>query len=300
MSRAAIACVLAIAACGDDGSVTAEPLPGAPAAVRALLATGGDVIVIGGTSAFGLDQLQRYRDGRWTVAAGVPPFGARATLIEGDAVYAASDTAIYRLDDVAAFRWSDARAIPPPVPAVIGALGDTILGAAPDDGGGAVVAWTPGTRVWHELARPLGTGARGFLVGDGHVTWTDPALGVLRAEAGAITLLTDCGDCVVPMLAVSEDAFVACGTSSPPLESFRLGGAGIALPDGLTACVAASSGGGHGLLVTLDAVLDLPPAAKSWNRVTAAEPGSSYIHAGSAIYAYGDGISARGVFVLDL
>lgn len=300
MSRAAIAAVLAIAACGDDGDITAEPLPGAPAAVRALLVSGDDVIVIGGTSAFGLQQLQRYRDGRWTVAEGVPPFGARATLLEGDAVYAASDTALFRLDDPAAFRWSDARAIPPPVPTLIGAMADTILGAAPDEGGGALVAWAPGSRVWREIGRPLGPGARGFLVGDGRVTWSDPARGVLRAESGAVTVLAECGDCVVPLIPVSEDAAVTCGTSTPPAESFRIEGNAIELPADLAPCVSAASGAGHGLLVTEDSVLELAPAARSWKRVTAAAPGLSYLHAGGAIYAVGDGISARGVFVLGL
>jgi hypothetical protein len=297
---AAIAAVLAIGACGGDGDATAEPLPGAPAAVRALLATGDGVIVIGGTSAFGLHRLQRYRDGAWTVAVGVAPFGARATLLAGDTVYAASDTALYRLDDAADLRWSDARAIPPPVPGLIGAHGDTILGAAPDDGGGALLAWQPGARVWRELARPLGEGPRGFLVGDGHVTWSDPARGVLRAEAGTISVIADCGDCIVPVIPVTDDTFVTCGTSTPPAESFRIGGAGVSLPDDLAPCIAASGGAGHGLLVTEDAVLELPPGASSWKRVTAAVTGLTYVHAGGAIYAYGDGISARGVYVLDL
>lgn len=305
---AAIAASLAIAACGDDGDRTPEPLSGAPPAVRALLSTAGDVIVIGGTSAFGLQQLQRYRDGAWLVAQGVPPFGASATLLLGDAVYAASDTALYRLDDAELFRWSDARAIPTPVPALIGAHGDTVLGAAADDGGGAIVAWDPGTRVWREVARPLGDGARGFLVGDEHLTWSDPVRGVVRAEGAATSVLVDCtpedfGACTLPVVPVADDAVVACGTSTPPMGAFRIAGADLVatpLPDELAPCVAASGGGGHGLLVTEDAVLELPPAAKSWKRVTAATPGLRYIHAGGAIYAFGDGISARGVFVLDL
>ena len=57
---------------------------------------------------------------------------------------------------------------------------------------------------------------------------------------------------------------------------------------------------GPGPLVTEDAVYQLAPAATAWKRVTAAVPGLTYVHTGAAIYAHGDGISARGVFVLDL
>ena len=303
LRAAEIAAVAAMTACGDDGGdVTAEPLPGAPAAVRALLAADGDLIVIGGDSAFGLHRLQHFRDGRWTVAEGVPPFGARATLIGGDAVYAASDTALYRLDDDAELRWSDARPIPPPAPVLIGTAGETILGAIDDDGDGALVALPPERRVWQEIARPLGAGARGFVVGDGRVTWADPARGVLRAEGGTITLVADCGDCVVPVLAVTEDAVIACGTGTPPTGAFRLRDelVPLELPDDRAPCVAASGGAGHGVLVTEDAVLTLAPSASAWKRISAAVTGLTYVHAGDAIYAFGDGISARGVFVLDL
>jgi hypothetical protein len=317
MSRAAaIAAVLAIAACGGDDEITPEPLVGAPAAVRALLPS-DPMIVIGGDSAFGLARLLKRTGDTWTPAADVVPFGSQAMLFQGDVPMAASETTLYRLEDTARFTWT-AIAIPPASSQVqlIGAVGDAIYGIAPDPDGGAVVRWVRGTAIWQEVTRPIGTGARAFLVEPDSIIWSDPARGVVVAvgdvaghqETVAHCTTPELGECSTALLplALSPDAglaLIGCPSDGPPFAAYRaqLGElVEVGLPDDLSPCLGAIGGAGHGVLWTEDAVLDLGPTAKSWKRIAASGPGLRYISAGRAIYGYGDGISARGIYLLDL
>lgn len=318
MSRraAAIAAVLAIAACGDDGGdITPEPLAGAPAVTRALLPS-DPLIAIGGDSAFGLARLVRRNGDVWTPGIDVVPFGASALLFQGDVPIAASETTLYRLEDEgrAAFAWT-ATSIPAASSQVelIGAEGDTIYGVARDTDGGAVVRWVRGTAIWQEVTRPIGTGARAFLIEPGRITWSDPARGVVVAEGGTQVTVADCtldelGACTTALLPLayapsSALAVIGCPRDAPPTAAYRVHGGelvAVGLPDDLSPCVAATGGMRQGVLATEDAVLHLGPTAKAWKRVAAASPGLRYISAGGAIYAYGDGISARGIYLLDL
>ena len=313
MSRTAVALVVAIAACGDDGDITPEPLAGAPPVTRALLPS-DPVIAIGGDSAFGLARLVQRTGDTWKPALNVVPFGAGAQLFQGDVPIAASETTLYRLEDEARFAWT-AISIPPGSAQIelIGADGDTIYGIAPDTDGGAVVRWVAGSAIWQEVTRPIGTGARAFLIEPERITWSDPARGVVVAERGAQIVVADCtleelGACSTAILPLAyapngDLAVIGCPRDAPPIAAYRVHAGelvAVGLPDDLSPCVAATGGAGHGVIATEDAVLDLAPAAKSWKRVAASSPGLRYISAGGAIYAYGDGISARGIYLLDL
>ena len=177
---AALACLAALTACGDDGDATATLVQGSPAATRALLGA----YVIGGDSAFGLARLSEHVGDRWITAPEVPPFGAQARLFSGDVPYAASESTLYRLE---ASGWTP-RAIPPASSAVtlIAVEGDVVYGVAPDPDGGAIVRLPRATSIWEEVpgSRPIGLGARAFLVTQGRVTWSDPARGIVRVEGG--------------------------------------------------------------------------------------------------------------------
>lgn len=306
--RAVLVCLTALAACGDDGDVSADLLAGSPAATRALH---GDY-VIGGDSAFGLARLVHHVGDEWQVAADVSPFGSRALLFEGDALYAASDTTLYRLDGSA---WS-ARSIPPAATAVtiIGAVGDVIYGRAPDPDGGAIVTWTPNTQLWAEVpgGRPMGTGARAFLLEDVRITWSDPTRGIVRAEGGAQTVIVDCapeerGACVTPLLplfyaANDELALIACSHDAPPSAAFRLRGdelVTIELPTEIPSCLAATSEPDQAVLATDGILYRLDEKATVWRRIALASPGLTYVPSGDKIYAFGDGVLARGIYVLD-
>lgn len=307
---------LSPSACGEDGDATPEPVPGAPAATRALaFLANGDPVAIGGPSAFGLARLGRAHDGAWTNAADVPPFGARAQLFGGGAhdLYALGDATLYRLDDPAAFTWSS-RVVPPATPAVsLFGIDDTGVVYAYElasDGSGAVVTWAPDEQLWRPVAgsRPIGVDARAFVVEpDGRVTWSDPARGIVRIEGGAQIVLADCtsdelGACMAPLtsLAYGKDGelrFVLCP------RTFRLHGDApdaIALPDGTMECGAMSTApDGASLLPADDALLRLGATGTSWGRVAAAEPGSTYVlRDNGTAFAFGDGVDARGVFRL--
>lgn len=305
-SRLALLCLLA--ACGDDGDASAELIAGSPAATRSLR---GDY-AIGGNSAFGLARLVHHTGDAWQIAEDVAPFGARAILFEGDALYAASESTLYRLDGGA---WS-ARSIPPAATAVtiIGAVGDVIYGSAPDLDGGAIVTWAPTSQLWMEVpgGRPIGTGARAFLLEDGRITWSDPARGIVRAEGGAQRVIVDCtpaehGACVTPLLPLfytgdDELALIACSHDLPPSAALRLRGdelVTIELPEDMPSCLVASAEPGQAVLATDGILYRLDAKATAWKRIALASPGLTYVPSGDKIYAYGDGIAERGIYVLD-
>ncbi len=308
MSWRALVCLTVLAACGDDGDASADLLAGSPAATRALH---GDY-VIGGDSAFGLARLLHHTGSSWAPAADVAAFGSRAILFEGDALYAASETTLYRLDGTV---WS-ARPIPPATTAVtiIGAVGAVIYGSAPDPDGGAIVTWSPGTQLWAEVpgGRPMGIGARAFLVADNRITWSDPARGIVRAEGGAQRVIVDCapvdhGACMTPLLplfdtANDELALIACSHDAPPSAAFRLRGdemVPVGLPAEVPACIAATSEPGQAVLATDGILYRLDQKATAWKRIALASPGLTYVPSGDKIYAFGDGVTARGIYVLD-
>lgn len=303
--RALLVC---LAACGDDGDVSADLLAGSPAATRALH---GDY-VIAGDSAFGLARLVHHVGDAWLVATDVSPFGSHAQLFEGDVLYAASETTLYRLDGA---EWSG-RPIPPAATAVtiIGAVGEVIYGRAPDPDGGAIVTWTPTQQLWAEVpgGRPLGMGARAFLLEDGRITWSDPQRGIVRAEGGAQTVIVDCtseelGACVTPLLPLfyttsDELALIACSHDAPPSAAFRLRGdelVPIELPAELPTCITVTSEPGQAVLATDGILYRLDGKATTWKRIALASAGLTYVPTGAKIYAYGDGVSARGIYVLD-
>lgn len=300
--------LVCLAACGDDGDAAAELLAGSPAVTRALY---GDHVV-GSDSAFGLARLVHREGKAWSPVPEVPPFGARAILFEGDALYAASESTLYRQDGAT---WSS-RAIPPATSTVtiLGAIGDVIYGSAPDIDGGAVVTLAPGAQQWAEVpgSRPIGTGARQFLLEDGRLTWSDPARGIVRAEAGGQRVIVDCapeelGACGVPLLplfstASDELALIACSHDAPPSAAFRLRGeelVAVTLPADLPNCIAASSEPGQAVLATDGILYRLDRKATAWKRIALASPGLTYVPSGDQIYAYGDGIDARGIYVID-
>lgn len=302
------ALLVLLAACGDEGDLEPALLPGSPAATRALY---GDY-VIGGDSAFGLARLLHREGDAWTPAADVAAFGARAQLFAGDTLYAASEGTLYQQAGTA---WM-ARTIPPATSAVtlLGAIGDVIYGKAPDLDGGALVTWSPGTQIWMEVAgsRPLGTGARQFLLEDGRITWSDPERGIVRAEAGAQRVIVDCaaeerGACSVPLLPLfstksDELALIACSHDAPPSAAFRLRGeelVPVELPAELPNCLAAASDATQAVLATDGILYRLDAKATAWKRIALASPGLTYVPSGDTIYAYGDGIDARGIYVLD-
>jgi hypothetical protein len=303
--RALLVC---LAACSDEGDVSVDLLVGSPSATRALL---GDY-AIGGNSAFGLARLVHHVGDAWEVAADVSPFGARAQLFEGDALYAASETTLYKLEGTA---WS-ARTIPPAATAVtiVGAVGDVIHGIAPDLDGGAIVTWSPSSQLWAEVpgGRPMGAGARAFLVEDGRITWSDPGRGIVRAQGGVQTVIVDCapaehGACVTPLLplfyaANDELALIACSHDAPPSAALRLRGdelVTIELPAEIPSCLAVTSEPGQAVLATDGILYRLDAKATAWKRIAIASPGLTYVPSGDKIYAFGDGVSARGIYVLD-
>ncbi len=304
----ALVCLTALAACGDDGDASVDLIAGSPAVTRALH---GDY-AIGGDSAFGLARLVHHEGDAWQPATDVAAFGSRALVFEGDAIYAASESSLYRLEGAA---WSQ-RTIPPAATAVtiIGAVGDVIYGNAPDPDGGAIVTWTPGTQLWAEVpgGRPMGLGARAFLLEDGRITWSDPSRGIVRAEGGAQTMLVDCtpeenGACAVPLLplfyaANDELALIACSHDAPPSAAFRRSGdqlVAIELPAEMPNCIAATSEPGQAILATDGILYRLDRKATAWKRIALASPGLTYVPSGDKVYAYGDGISARGIYVID-
>lgn len=315
MYRAAtLACLVALGGCSDDGDATATLVQGSPAATRALLGA----YVIGGDSAFGLARLMEHVGDRWVVSPEVPPFGAQARLYAGDVVHAASETTLYRLETSG---WTP-RAIPPASIAVtlIGVAGDEVYGVAPDPDGGALVRLPRATSIWEEVpgSRPIGLGARAFLVEPGRVTWSDPARGIVRVEGGAQTTLVDCtpeelGACTTPLTPLYDGAddalaLVACSLDAPPSAAFRWRGGDlepIELPPGLGSCAGVTRESGRAVLTTIasDAgdglVLRLEGAAKAWQRIAVAMPGLTYVPDGHRIYGYGDGVNARGIYVLD-
>ena len=312
--RIAIAWLLAIVGCGDDGGdATPVLLPGSPAVTRAFL----HGYAIGGDSAFGLSRLLERRGDAWTPIADVSPFGARAQLFSGDAIVAVSETTLYRQDGAS---WT-ALAIPTATTAItiVGADGGAMIGAALDPDGGALVTWMPPAASWVEVpgSRPIGIGARAFLVEHQRVTWSDPARGIVRVEAGAQATIVDCtadefGACVTPLVPLAygaDDALsiLACASDAPPFAAFRVLGdqhTPIGLPANLPACAGVRSAGGTSVLATLPGdggegiLLELGPTAKAWRRVARASPGLTYVPAGDVIDAYGDGLAARGIYEL--
>lgn len=311
---AALAGVLALAGCGDDGDATAEPLAGAPAATRALLGTH----VIGGDTAFGLARLSEHVGDRWVVATEVPPFGAQALLFGTTVIHAASETTLYRLEGGA---WIP-RAIPPASTAVtlIGADGDLVYGITPDPDGGAIVRLAPATSIWEEVpgSRPIGLGARSFVIEHDRVTWSDPARGILQVTNGAQATLADCADaelggCASPLVPLYDSpdrglAVVRCTLDEPPSAAFWILGSErtpIELPTSLGGCAGATREAGRAVIATSEGdlgqglVLRLEGSATAWKRITVATDGLTYVPAQDRIYGYGDGVTARGIYVID-
>jgi hypothetical protein len=158
----------------------------------------------------------------------------------------------------------------------------------------------------------MGTGARAFLLEDGRITWSDPTRGIMRAEGGVQRVLVACepeerGACVTPLLplfyaADDELALIACSHDAPPSAAFRLRGdelVPIELPAEVPTCVAVASEPGQAVLATDGVLYRLDGKATAWQRIALASAGLTYVPTGSKIYAYGDGVAARGIYVLD-
>ena len=53
------------------------------------------------------------------------------------------------------------------------------------------------------------------------------------------------------------------------------------------------------MLATDGILYRLDQKATAWNRIALASPGLTYVPAGDKIYAFGDGIAARSIYVLN-
>ncbi len=307
--------LLALAACGDD--VTITELPGSPSATRALtFFDDGTPIAIGGDSEFGLAYLQTPGTGdTWTRATEVPAFDANAKLVRGNSdIFAIGETLVHRWERAnngGGFAWKSI-AIPFGTTAntafAVDDLGHIFALELQPDGAGAVWTWRTDTNRWEEIAlsRPIGLGANHFAISrsGNHVAWSVPGAGFVWLDRIASTRTEiSCEDPALGACAATVHGVVTtdevmhalvCDQEPNGLRSIvpiTSSGVGPSVTFHDEACHALASISYGTQLLVADGVYVLHNGDDGLVRITDADPALRYtLFDPSTAYAFGDGI----------